>query len=90
MIYTFTGIWPPPGKSNKLFCGFFKKRRRAAALPDAGAKATAPACAKRPGVRQSSGAFLAHTKHISDKKLFYFFAAGLYVSDVIVALWLKS
>ncbi len=35
-----------------------QKRRRAAALQDAGATAMAHVCAKRPGVRQSSGAFL--------------------------------
>ena len=48
---------PAPGIRMVGMSRQFQKRRRAAAVQDAGAIATAPACVKRPGVRQSPGAF---------------------------------
>jgi hypothetical protein len=38
VIHVLTGIWPPTGKANRLFYEGVQKRRRAAALQDAGAK----------------------------------------------------
>jgi hypothetical protein len=48
---------PVPGRPTEDRTVLIQKRRKAAALQDAGATATAPACAKRLRVRQSSGAF---------------------------------
>jgi hypothetical protein len=38
VVRHLTGISPPPGKGNNLFCDAIPKRRRAAALQNAGAK----------------------------------------------------
>ncbi len=46
VIHVLTGIWPATGKGNKIICGVVPKRRRAAAVQQAGANFSRPPCAR--------------------------------------------